>query len=669
MIIGVSFCAERDRAFYVIFRYWDVENQRLIDTDGLSEAKSLMQTLVGKSLIMQNAGFDCEKVVDNFGIDLMPSLFHDTLVSGHLLDENRRNGLKERGAEMFGEDALEEKKAMIRSITSRGGSVTKANYELYKGDPAIIAKYGAKDALLTMKLFDEDVQALHTAKLDKFFYDEESMPLLRGPTYHMNTTGLKVDLEALAKLRSELETECALARDFFTREMAPLVKDKYAGTSKRTTFNVNSNEQLAWLLFDKLEEPFNTLTDSGKGVCKFLDLPLPYTIGAKRDFIEACIEAKGQVWRPAGTYNPKTKKTSKKDAKIESPFKYMSTGKVTLKKFSERYLWVAKLLEFKKAEKILTTYVIGIQNRVRYGVIRPEFKQIGTTSGRYSSKNPNFQNLPRDDKRVKACIIARPGKVFVGADYSQLEPRTFASLSGDKSLKECFAAGFDFYSVVGLPVFKVGSDCSLVKGAPNFWREVNKKEGAHSKIISLAIPYGRTGRQLAVEMGIEVDEAQEIIDSYWSSYPEVHAWQTRTHAEAKKTGVVTSMFGRPRRIPRAMDIVAVYGRTPHSELPYEARTLLNLAVNHTVQSAAASIVNRAAIAFLLKCQELGKTDPRWLEVRLVMQVHDELIGEAPKTIAEEVAKILQYAMENTVDLPGVKLSAEPRIANNIAELK
>jgi DNA polymerase-1 len=103
--------------------------------------------------------------------------------------------------------------------------------------------------------------------------------------------------------------------------------------------------------------------------------------------------------------------------------------------------------------KLLNTYIKGLGSKVQYGIIRPNFLQHGTTSGRYASRNPNFQNLPRDDERIKQCVTARPGKVFVSADQSQLEPRVFASYSQDKRLMDAFNGASDFYSVVGMEVY------------------------------------------------------------------------------------------------------------------------------------------------------------------------------------------------------------------------
>lgn len=665
-IIGFSICADMEVGYYVILSYWDVSSSRLISLETKEGAKGFLEELKSKSLIMHNAPFDCWMTANNYQVELMPSVHTDTLILGHLLNENRSNGLKELGVALFGEDSRKEQIEMRESVYNNGGVLTKQLYELYKADADLIAKYGAKDAILTLKIFYELVPQLLDEGLDKFFYDDESMPLLRGPTYDMNTTGLRVDPEKLANLKATLQAEIAEAKAFILREIEPHIKDKYPGTSKAKTFNIGASKQLAWLLFIKLENEFGTLTDSGKEVCKFLDLKLPYSPGAKREFIRVCQENFGRVYEEARV-NPKTGKMGR-PKKIGEPWNYLAAGKATLGKLAPRYKWVQKLLEYAKNTKLLSTYVEGIQARMKYNVIRPNFLQHGTTSGRYSCKNPNFQNLPRDDKRVKSCIISRQGKVFVGADYSQLEPRVFASFAGDKRMLDGFKNGDDFYSVVGIPLFD-RYECSLKKGDKTFFRKVYETEGNQSKVVSLSAPYGKTAFSLSLMLGVSTERAQEIIDSYFEKFPGVKQLQLDSHEMAKRDGKVVNLFGRPRRMPQAKDIKKIYGNTAHAELPYAARNLLNLAINHRIQSTGASIMNRAAISTWKRIRELAKTDSRWLEVRVILQVHDELILEGPAALEEQMIAELKIAMENTVTLPGVDLIAEPKAAYNLADLK
>lgn len=670
-VIGFSICSADDIevGFYVILYAWDTEQKKLIELETTKGAVECIQALLGKKLIMQNAPHDCRITKSNFGVELIQDLVHDTMIGGHILNENRANGLKERGVELYGEDARTEQNEMKASVEANGGVLTKNCYELYKADADLIAKYGAKDAILTMKVFLNDVPLLYKDKLDKFFYDDESMPLLKGPTYELNTTGLRVDPVKLQNLRGTLETEIEEARAFIDKEIANHIKEKYNGKSKKGTFNIGSGQQLAWLLFGKLEEEFNTLTDAGKAVAKALDLDVPYSPGAKREFIRVVWENQGKVFRKAGYFNPKTKKKLKRDQTIGEPWKYIAAGKPSLKKFADKYKWVAKLLEFAKNKKLLSTYVIGIQTRMRYNIIRPGFLQHGTTSGRYSSRNPNFQNLPRDDKRIKACIISRPGKVFVGADYSQLEPRVFASFSGDERLLACFKSDADFYSVIGMEVFGK-TDCTPHKeGSPEAFGVKYKKLRDIAKVVALSATYGTTAFKMAPTIGKSTDEAQMVINDYFETFPSVRKLMLRAHEDAKKEGCVYNLFGRPRRMPAAMDIPKIYGKTEHADLPYVARNLLNLAINHRIQSTGASIMNRAAIAVWRRCRELEAVDAAWAEVKIVLQVHDELVLEAPEHLAEQAVQVLKYGMEQTVTLPGVDLIAEPKIAYNLADLK
>jgi DNA polymerase I-like protein with 3'-5' exonuclease and polymerase domains len=661
-VIGFSVCADPEVAYYVILAYWDVskpDNAQMTYLPTKNAAKILLQALKGKKLILQNAPFDCAMTFRNFGVELMPSVHTDTLMLGHLLNENRSNGLKERGIELFGEDAVKQQVEMKESVHRNGGVLTKDKYELYKADPDLMAHYGAKDAILTLKVFYHDVEELFEQGLDKFFYDDETMPLLRGPTYDMNTTGLRVDPVKLQNLKMSLETECLKLDGFINKEIAICVRDEYPGTSKATTFNMGSGQQLSWLLFIKLQREFSVLTKEGKLLCKALNMKVPYTKSAKRELISVIEQNKGKVWAEA-SYNKKTKKMGRPKV-IGHPWKYLSCGKESLKKYESRYKWVEAFLKYTKAKKLLTTYVKGIEARARYNIIHPNFLQHGTTSGRYSCKNPNFQNLPREDKRVKECIVAREGKVFVGADYSQLEPRVFASFSGDKRLLECFSTGDDFYSVIGVEVFdKQG--LSLKKKDPESFAARYPALRDISKVVGLSSVYGTTAYQMAPAIGKTVKEAQEIMDNLFERFPGIKKLMLDSHKQAVKDGYVTNLFGRPRRMPQARMIPKLFGKTPHSELDYEWRNILNLACNHRIQSTAASIVNRSAIRIHSECAKLG------LDAKIVLQVHDSLIVECSSYQAEEVAAIMKECMENTVVLPGVSLEAIPKIGTDLVQV-
>lgn len=667
-IIGISICAEDDIGYYIVTAEWDVGGQALRYLDTKDEIPNLLKLLTSKKLIFHNGVYDCAMILNNYGISLIEALHTDTMILAHLLDENRRVGLKELGAAAYGDSAKKEQEEMKASVLANGGQLTKECYELYKADSELMGKYGAKDAILTWNLFYEMVPQLFEEKLDAFFYEDESMPMLRGPTFHLNTSGLNVDLDKLASLKSGLEIKILELHAFIYKEIDAHIKEAFPGTTKKNQFNVNSNNQLAWLLFEKLGNVFPKLSQEGRHLCHALELQVPYSGPAKRDFIQTVKSSKGFQWRDPGVVWDKKTRRYKGKAKVKDYWTYISTDMMVLQSLAQKYTWVAKLLDFKRLNKLLYTYVEGIATGIQYGVIRPSFLQHGTTSGRYSSRNPNFQNLPRDDKRVKSCIVARKGNVFVGADYSQLEPRVFASFSGDKRLLNCFKDGDDFYSVVGTEVFdKKG--LSLKKNDKEGFAAKHPQLRDVSKVVALSSVYGTTAAKMAPTVGKSMEECQYIIDNYFNKFPQVKILMETAHHEARTKGVVYSLFGRPRRMPQALEIDKSYKGLEHAQLPYEARNLLNLAINHTIQSTGASIMNRASIAVYRAIQELIGQDTRWSKVRIVLQVHDELVLEGPEALGPDMAYLLKSCMEKTTQLPGVELIAEPKIAYNLADLK
>ena len=665
IVIGISISADENTAYYIILKaYQEDRLQTIITNEQVLPVLKLLQT---KQLICHNAIFDCIMSESYFKVSLIEAVHTDTLILAHLLNENRRIGLKELSKAYFGEDSAKEQAEMKASVLANGGKLTKTQYEMYKCDSHIMAKYGAKDALLTYKLFLMLVPELYEQGLDKFFYEEESMPLLKGSTYQLNITGLKVDQQALTTLKKTLEAECLEAKTFIYKEIESYIKVKYPGTNKKNTFNIGSVQQLSWLVFGQMGLEFNLLTESGKELCSHLGIKIPYNPSAKRLFIARslfassiaeCNRSVGNINSPEAIANGKVIKAKK----IKEPWAYIACDKKALQKHADNHKWIAKLLEYQRKNKILNTYVKGIESRIQYGIIRPNFLQSGTTSGRYSSRNPNFQNLPRDDKRIKHCICARRGRLYVGSDYSQLEPRVFAYLSGDARLLKAFDGNSDFYSVIGMQVY-AKSDCSPQKdGSPEAFGVKYKKLRDLSKVIALASTYGATANQLASTTGKSVQDTQQDIDNYFEEFPKVREFQLESHKEAKETGQVLTIFGRPRRMPEAKNIVKHYGNKSHADLPYEIRNILNLSVNHRVQGTSASIVNRAAIRFNSLCIEAG------IDCKLVIQVHDSLVAECNEADAEAVALLLQEAMENTTILPGIKLEAIPKIGRTLAEV-
>lgn len=654
--IGFSICAEESVAYYMILGRYQQDDSIQFSYHRTSE---ILKLLMLKKLICHNGVFDCSMIENNFGVRLIEALHTDTMVLAHVLNENRKIGLKELARSMYGESSTIEQTEMKASIIANGGSVTKANYELYKADPYLIGKYGAKDAWLTYKLFIDLVPKLFEQKLDKFFYEEESMPLLRGPTYQLNTSGLQVDVNKLASLKKDLETECNATKEFIDSEVKLLVEDTYPGTTKKNTFNIESSAQLAWLLFSRCGLEFDQLTKEGRNLCRAMGLSIPRGSGSRQKFIKVCRDSVGTVYENESVVNGKVKRAKK----VREPWHYIMCDKKTLAKFATALPWVKKLLEYKASMKLLGTYVTGIEKRMNYGVIQPSFLQHVTPTGRYVCRNPNFQNLTSGDQRVKECIVPRPGKVFVINDFSQIEPRLFSFHSQDPKLMAAFEGTKDFHSVVGVDVYEKYDSTPEKSGSPYAFGVKYPELRDLAKKFDLATAYGATPSRLAAITGKSVAAIKQDVDRYFKKFPGVQDMMLEAHRTVMREGEIKSLFGRPRRLPEAIDIGNTYGNVSHWDLPYDARNVLNQAVNFINQSAAASIINRAAIKFYADCRELQ------VDCQIVSQVHDELVVECREEDAERVSSLLQNAMEKTTILEGMPLEAIPRISKSLAKPK
>lgn len=656
-IVGFSVCADIEEAYYIVTAVWDKDSKELIRLPTKDKIVELLTLLKSKQLITHNGLVDWQWTFRNYGVQLKDSTFHDTMLSGHLINENTSNALKDRAYVEFGEDSIKEQQEMRESVIANGGiweqtfdrkkkvwkDKKKGNKEMYKADPFILGKYGAKDALLTLKLFYLDVPRLYEASLDKYFYEEESMPLFKGPTYDMNTVGIKVDVEQLKLLEQSLRKEIDELKASIITDITPYIKDLYPGTNKKNQFNIGSTKALAWLLHVKLGNRWKKVTDSGRDVAKALIGRIPYSDGDKRRFELAIETAKDEKGRPYKLQN------------------YIKCDKYAIAAFADKYTWCKNLLKYAKAKKLLSTYVEGMYDKIEYGIIHPAFIQIGTKGTRYSSKNPNFQNLPRDDKRVKKCMIARPGKVFVGADASQIEARVFAYFSGDQGLMDCFNRGEDFYSVIGMKVFGK-YDCTPYKeGSEDAFGIKYKNLRTSAKCIALAVCYGAEAPRLSDITGKSMQECQQIIDDYWDSYPTLKEMVNRSHKQIVDTGVCHSLFGRPRHLPEAITLQQM-GWPDMDRIPEDLKTYLNMSVNQPIQMTAGNIVNRSGIAFKAKCKEEN------IEVDLICQVHDQWVAECDEKDGKRVAEIMQDCMENTISLPGIKLEAKPVIGLSLGDL-
>ena len=272
--------------------------------------------------------------------------------------------------------------------------------------------------------------------------------------------------------------------------------------------------------------------------------------------------------------------------------------------------------------------------------IHTTYSQIVANTGRLASNNPNLQNIPirsQEGQKIRACFIAKPGYKLISSDYSQVELRLLASVANVKKLKEAFAAGIDIHTATAAHVFGVPPE----KVDPGLRR--------HAKAINFGIVYGISPYGLARQIGVEPAEAKAYIDAYFAQMPEIKAYMDNTIKFAHAHDYVLTPFGRKCAILGIND--------SNKRLVANAE---RAAINAPIQGGAADIIKLAMIKIERELQTRG------YKTRMLLQVHDELVFEAPQAEAEEVSRLIKEIMENTVDFD-VPFKTEVGIGDNWAE--
>ncbi len=321
-----------------------------------------------------------------------------------------------------------------------------------------------------------------------------------------------------------------------------------------------------------------------------------------------------------------------------------STDQAVLEELAASYDLPRMILEYRQVAKLKSTYVDSLPSLIdpETGRIHTFFNQTGTATGRLSSSEPNLQNIPvRTDlgRRIRGAFIPEPGGVFLSADYSQIELRVLAHLSGDEVLNAAFRENEDIHERTAREVFGTAAG------------EDRAEYRRRAKVINFGILYGLSAYGMAQRLGIPREEAQTIIDAYFERYKGVRAWLDRTLEEVRKTGEVRTLFGRTRPIP---DI--------HSKDFTKRQFAERTAVNSPIQGTAADLIKIAMIRIHRSVREKG------LAAKLLLQVHDELVLELPPEELEEVRKLVRLEMENAAPL-SVPLVADSYVADNWMDLK
>ncbi len=347
-----------------------------------------------------------------------------------------------------------------------------------------------------------------------------------------------------------------------------------------------------------------------------------------KELEQKCLQLREEIWKVAGEeFNlNSTKQLSKVlfEKLGLKPLKKTKSGYSTdvetlVKLASEGHEIAYMLLEYRKLTKLNSTFVKGILKHMdSEGRVHTTFIQTGTATGRLSSAEPNLQNLPVSDeisKRIRHAVTAPVGYTLVWADYSQIELRILAHLSGDERLMEAYRRGKDIHTETAIQLFGTAEG--------NYRR--------FAKTVNFGIIYGMSSHGLSERLGIPVQEAEEYIKRYFEKFPGVKEYIERTLEEAYSKGYVKTLFGRKRPLP---------------ELKAHSKNLRSFgeraAVNATIQGTAADIMKLAMVKLHRELEREG--------AYMVLQVHDEIVVEVPEEKAEKLASCIKETMESVVNL-------------------
>ena len=442
-----------------------------------------------------------------------------------------------------------------------------------------VAEYACEDADVAWRLAGPLERELAEAGLERL-YREQELPLVMVLAA-MEERGIRLDVPLLASLGRELDGELQTAL-FAVQEQAGM------------NFNVNSTKALGEVLFEKL-----------------------------------------RIQDQAGVKKPRRTQTG------------WSTDADTLAEQYGEIPIVQRLLEYREIQKLKSTYVDALPKFVsaRTGRVHCSFSQVIAATGRLACSDPNLQNIPirtERGRKLRGAFVARePDErgpwVLLSADYSQIELRVMAHLSGDPALRKAFEKGQDIHAATASLVFGVMPEL------------VTREMRTQAKAINFGLLYGMGPARLARDTGMSLGDAKKFIERYFASFPKVREWIDRTLAEVRRTGYVTTLSGHRRAFPDLK-----------SENPRMRAFAENAAVNTPVQGSAADVIKRAMIRLE------GELERSKLAGRVLLQVHDELLLELPEKELADTQAMVVRCMESAFEL-SVPLKVDCGHGNNWLE--
>jgi DNA polymerase I-like protein with 3'-5' exonuclease and polymerase domains len=733
-IVGFSISGDEGIGFYMPTMVFNTANNELEEVmiEGMGAhriAKNILSKLKGKRIICHNASFDLRFTKNFYGLDLVEDLYIDTAMLVHTVQEEGAFGIggspfalksiAQKWQEELGLDvetaANQEQLDLKESIKRNGGSITKDNYEIYKADLEILSKYAAADTDLTLRVCHLFLKKLKEEGLEKFFFEEEVMPIYREVTIPMEEFGVKLDLDLIKQTKDEIEVDMEHYKNAAMEELMKKQEVRvWVLARAEEAYPPNNKGSFA----QKLIEITNTqMPKSAKGkfsinkasVKLLEDGPIKnFLVSGDRKLLENSLIAKVclALWREDNEgqfFNIQSKDQLGKIAFDALGIKSLSSttkGKAQfdddlIDSIADEHTWAKNLQIYNRLSKIKSAYVDRFWERNEDGRYYFYFKQNGTVSGRYGS---DLQQLPKPKEEgeaepivikytnvVRAFLIAEEGRTLIDCDYESLEPHCFASVSGDESLQEIFNKNWDFYSTVAIKTEKLDEDkvnypngVSADKKSPVFLKKLNPVKRQTAKSYALGIAYGMSGYALAMTLGCSQKDAEALVEGYLSGFPGLRNWRESSREFTKVYGYVVNEVGRVRHLPNVKrlyysmeddildwkvrkELEQKHGKEEVEKAYRDYRNGLNNCLNFQLQSLAAAVVNRAAVEINRELKKMG------IDGRVQAQVHDQLVVNVPDEYAEEVAKMVKDKMENTTKLDGVTLKAPPALAKNFRD--
>ena len=730
-VVGWSLSGAEGVGFYLPTLVWNFEKDLLelqkIDDESTEDlSRKLLAMLKGKKLVFHNASFDVQFINNFYGVDLSMEIWVDTGLLVHTVYEEGAFGFGNpfglKSIAIMNQEALgldiekaanEEQVELKESIKRNGGSVTKESFQIYKADLDILSKYASADTDLTLRICNLYLAKLKEEGLEKFFFEDEVMPIYREVTLPMEMLGVDLDMDLLNKIDGEITEDLKKNKEIVMKSLLATSEAKaWVLKTAEDKFPISHKGNFAQKLVSRYSLPLDKSEKTGKYSLTQKKIEDVETTNATEEGVKQFLltgniehidekEAKRlclDMWKEYndGEYiNIQSKKHLG-----EIVFKYMGEKPLTsgantksgrdkfdmsmVEHLSSTHPWAENLRIYNKLLKVKSTYVDRFLDRNENGRYYFYFKQNGTVSGRYGS---DAQQLPKPLEEgedapilmkyiniVRAFLIAGKGRKVIDADYESLEPHCFASVTGDKNLQEIFNKGWDFYSTVAIKTEKL-EGISADKKADNYLKKLDPVKRNKAKAYSLGIAYGMEAYALGRTLEIPQKKAEELVQGYLNGFPQLKEWRERSREQVKAYGKITNYVGRIRHLPKVKKIYSKFGDRmmdwrfrKELEVQYgkdqvmkayrDYRNGLNDCLNFQLQSLAAAVVNRAALQINRKAKELG------LDAKVQAQVHDQLIINCDEKDVEMFAPIVQQIMQDTTELPGVTLKAPPEISNN-----